>query len=75
MERRGEAGIIAENILNVLTELDPGGEEYYLQNFQTFKTRLDKLDSELRELFRGRRGLPSRFSSCMGIPRKGIRTG
>ncbi len=51
-----EAGIIAENILNVLTELDPGGEEYYLQNFQTFKTRLDKLDSELRELFRGKEG-------------------
>ena len=51
-----EAGIIAENILNALTELDPGGEEYYLQNFQTFKTRLDKLDSELRELFRGKEG-------------------
>lgn len=51
-----EAGIIAENILNALTEVDPGGEEYYLQNFQTFKTRLDKLDSELRELFRGKEG-------------------
>jgi len=51
-----EAGIIAENIFNALTEIDPGGAEHYVRNLRAFKARLDELDSELRELFRGKEG-------------------
>jgi zinc transport system substrate-binding protein len=51
-----EARIIAENTFAALAELDPEGSEYYGRNLRDFKSRLDALDLEFKELFRGKEG-------------------
>lgn len=51
-----EARTIAENTCAALAELDPEGAEYFGRNLGNFLERLDALDAELRELFRGREG-------------------
>jgi len=51
-----EARTIAKNTCAALSELDPEGAEYYGRNLGNFQERLDALDAEFRELFRGRKG-------------------
>jgi len=51
-----EARTIAENTCAALAELDPEGTEHYRRNLAAFRQRLDTLDAEFRELFRGREG-------------------
>lgn len=51
-----EARTIAENTFAALAELDPEGTEDYRRNLAAFRQRLDTLDAEFRELFRGREG-------------------
>ena len=51
-----EARTIAENTCTALAELDPEGAEYFGRNLGNFLKRLDALDGEFRELFRGREG-------------------
>jgi len=51
-----EARTIAQNTCAALAELDPEGAEYFGRNLGNFLERLDALDAELRELFRGREG-------------------
>jgi zinc transport system substrate-binding protein len=51
-----EARTIAENTCAALAELDPEGSDHYRRNLGNFLERLDALDAEFRELFRGREG-------------------
>nr|HPK07285.1 zinc ABC transporter substrate-binding protein [Aminivibrio sp.] len=51
-----EARTIAENTCTALAGLDPEGAEYFGRNLGNFLKRLDALDGEFRELFRGREG-------------------
>lgn len=39
----------AQNILKGLLEVDPANKDYYTGNFRNLETRLDKLDSDIRE--------------------------
>lgn len=38
-----------QNILNALIEIDPSNSEYYEENFDKLGSRMDKLDSDIRE--------------------------
>jgi len=42
-----------ENILKALIELDPANEEYYKENYNSLKSRLEKLDGDLKKAREG----------------------
>jgi zinc transport system substrate-binding protein len=49
--------ILAGNIRDALQEVDPAHGSVYEANYQIFIAELDKLDAELRGIFRGKEGL------------------
>jgi len=49
--------ILARNIRDTLQEVDPAHGSVYGANYQMFIAELDKLDAELRGIFRGQEGL------------------
>jgi zinc transport system substrate-binding protein len=49
--------ILAGNIRDALQAVDPAHGLVYEANYQMFIAELDKLDAELRDIFRGRKGL------------------
>jgi zinc transport system substrate-binding protein len=49
--------IQARTILSALREIDPAHRVSYENNFQQFDSRIDNLDTELREIFKNEKGL------------------
>jgi zinc transport system substrate-binding protein len=49
--------IQARTILAALEEIDPGHKDFYAANFRQFSTAIDRLDTELRQIFAGKQGL------------------
>jgi zinc transport system substrate-binding protein len=52
-----EVKIIARNILEALVELDPSSSGRYQSRYDVFLTEIDKLDQNLREVFKDKKGL------------------
>lgn len=52
-----EVKIIARNILEALVELDPSNSGTYQSRYEVFLTEIDKLDQDLREVFKDKKGL------------------
>jgi zinc transport system substrate-binding protein len=52
-----EVRIIARNIQEALAEIDPSNGRIYQSNLESFLKELDKLDKDLTELFKDKRGL------------------
>jgi zinc transport system substrate-binding protein len=52
-----EVKIIARNILEVLLEIDPANHSSYKSNHDAFVTEIEKLDQDLKEIFKDKRGL------------------
>ncbi len=50
--------IQARTILAALQAADPGHQSVYKANFQAFAAQIDQLDTDLKETFAGRTGLP-----------------
>ena len=49
--------IQASTILAALQEADPAHKDIYEENFKDFMARVDQLDSDLKETFKGKKGL------------------
>jgi zinc transport system substrate-binding protein len=52
-----EAKIIAKNILRALQETDPTNSSTYEENTMRFLEEIERLDSELRSIFAGKKGM------------------
>jgi zinc transport system substrate-binding protein len=52
-----EVRIIARNIQEALAEIDPANSGIYQSNLETFLKEIDKLDKDLTEIFKGKKGL------------------
>ena len=52
-----EVRIIARNILEALVEMDPSNSGTYHSRYEVFLTEIDKLDKDLTEVFKGKKGL------------------
>jgi zinc transport system substrate-binding protein len=52
-----EVRIIARNIQEALAEIDPSNSGIYQSNLETFLKEIDRLDKDLTEVFKGKRGL------------------
>jgi zinc transport system substrate-binding protein len=52
-----EVRIIARNIQEALAEIDPSNSGIYQSNLETFLKEIDKLDKDLTEVFKGKKGL------------------
>jgi zinc transport system substrate-binding protein len=52
-----EVEIIARNILNALLEVDPANSLTYKSHYEAFIMEIEKLDKDLKEIFKGNRGL------------------
>jgi zinc transport system substrate-binding protein len=52
-----EVRIIARNIQEALAEIDPSNSGIYQSNLETFLKEIDKLDQDLTEVFKGKKGL------------------
>jgi zinc transport system substrate-binding protein len=52
-----EVKIIARNILDALVEIDPSNSEAYQSRYEVFIEEIDKLDRDLREIFKDEKGL------------------
>jgi zinc transport system substrate-binding protein len=52
-----EAKIIAKNILRALQETDPTNRSTYEENYTRFLEEIERLDSELRSVFAGKKGM------------------
>jgi zinc transport system substrate-binding protein len=52
-----EVRIIARNILDALVETDPSNSLTYQSNHEAFLKEIDKLDKDLTEIFKGKKGL------------------
>jgi len=52
-----EVRIVARNILDALVEMDPSNSGKYRSGHDAFLGEVDKLDQDLREMFKDRRGL------------------
>jgi zinc transport system substrate-binding protein len=49
--------IQARTIMNALQEIDPSHRDLYKSNFQQFVSQINRLDSELKTIFAGKKGL------------------
>jgi zinc transport system substrate-binding protein len=49
--------IQARTIMNALQEIDPSHRDLYQSNFQQFVSQINRLDSELKTIFAGKKGL------------------
>jgi zinc transport system substrate-binding protein len=52
-----EVRIIARNILDALAAMDPSNSRTCQSNQEAFRKEIDKLDKDLTEIFKGKRGL------------------
>ncbi|RPJ21443.1 MAG: cation ABC transporter substrate-binding protein [Desulfobacteraceae bacterium] len=52
-----EVKIIARNILEALLEIDPANHSSYKSNHDAFITEIEKLDQDLKEIFKDKKGL------------------
>ena len=52
-----EVKIIARNILEALLEIDPANHSTYKSNYDAFITEIEKLDQDLKEIFKDKKGL------------------
>lgn len=52
-----EVRIIARNIQEALAEIDPSNSRIYESNLETFLEEIDKLDQDLTEVFKDKKGL------------------
>ena len=52
-----EVRIIARNIQEALAEIDPSNSGIYQSNLETFLKEIDRLDKDLTEVFKGKKGL------------------
>jgi zinc transport system substrate-binding protein len=52
-----EVKIIARNILDALVEIDPSNSGTYQSRYEVFLKDIDKLDQDLREIFKDKQGL------------------
>ncbi len=49
--------IQARTIMNALIRMDPSNQAVYQKNYQQFAARIDRLDNELRAIFKDKQGL------------------
>jgi zinc transport system substrate-binding protein len=52
-----EVKIIARNILEAMVEIDPSNSAAYQSRYEVFLKEIDKLDRDLREIFKDKKGL------------------
>jgi zinc transport system substrate-binding protein len=52
-----EVKILARNILEALLEIDPANHSTYKSNYDAFVTEIEKLDQDLKEIFKDKKGL------------------
>ena len=52
-----EVKIIARNILEGLLEIDPANHSPYKSNYDAFITEIEKVDQDLKEIFKDKKGL------------------